>query len=49
VWAILPAIKFKGVFGMALLHFRAVLFQNSRWTTLLQNLDCFLITSGSGG
>jgi hypothetical protein len=38
---------FKDVFGKALLHSRAVLFQNSGWSSsALESFDWFLITSG---
>jgi hypothetical protein len=38
----------KGVFGMALLHLRAALLQNSGWSSSATEFRLFLITGGSG-
>jgi hypothetical protein len=36
------------LFGMTLLHSKVALLQNSGGATMLQSLNCFLITSGNG-
>ncbi|XP_035818071.1 uncharacterized protein [Zea mays] len=49
IQSVLRSGQTMGVFGMALLHPRAALLQNSGWSSSAPEFRLFLITGGSGG